>query len=102
MKPQYLTNENGEVEKDENGQPISTLGSTWYGDWEYGYHTSTQAEMDEEYKIITSAKVSEGMDEQILSIIKEEAAAYFAGQKSVDAVAGVIQSRVQLYGNENR
>ena len=102
MKPQYLTNENGEVEKDENGQPISTLGSTWYGDWEYGYHTSTQAEMDEEYKIITSAKVSEGMDEQILSIIKEEAAAYFAGQKSVDAVAGVIQSRVQLYVNENR
>ena len=58
--------------------------------------------MDEEYKIITSAKVSEGMDEQILMIIKEEAAAYFAGQKSVDAVAGVIQSRVQLYVNENR
>jgi len=102
MKPQYLTNENGEVERDENGQPISTLGSTWYGDWQYDYHTSTQEEMDEEYKIITSAKVSDGMDEQILMIIKEEAAAYFAGQKSVDAVADVIQSRVQLYVNENR
>lgn len=102
MKPQYATDENGEMIKDENGQPILSLGSTWYGDWSYEYHVSTQAEMDEEYKVITEARASRGIDEQILSIIKEEAAAYFAKQKSVDDVAGVIQSRVQLYVNENR
>ena len=102
MTPQYATDENGEVLKDENGQPIPTLGSTWYGDWIYEFHVSTQTEMDEEYKVITEARASQGIDDQILSIIKEEAAAYFAGQKSAADVAGVIQSRVQLYVNENR
>jgi hypothetical protein len=36
-----------------------------------------------------------------MNIITEETESYFAGQKSVDDVAGVIQSRIQLYINEN-
>ena len=37
----------------------------------------------------------------ILNIIAEESGAYFAGQKSVDEVADIIQSRVQVYLKEN-
>ena len=41
-------------------------------------------------------------DESLFDIIQEEASAYFAGQKSARDVASIIQSRAQLYVNENR
>ena len=36
----------------------------------------------------------------VRSIIMEEAAAFFAGDKSAHEVAGIIQNRVQLYLEE--
>ena len=36
-----------------------------------------------------------------MNIITEETAPYFAGQKSVDEVADIIQSRVRIYINES-
>jgi len=39
--------------------------------------------------------------EEIYSIISEEAAPYFAGQKSAGEVAKMIQSRIQIYVSEN-
>lgn len=41
-------------------------------------------------------------DENLLNIIKEEAAPFFEGQKSVNEVADIIQNRVQIYVQENR
>ena len=41
-------------------------------------------------------------NDEITNIITEEAEAFFKGQKSVSDVANVIQSRVQVYVNENR
>ena len=41
------------------------------------------------------------MDDEIFMIIEEEAQSYFAGAKSVDEVADVIQKRVSLYVMEN-
>ena len=38
----------------------------------------------------------------ILSVVKEEAAAYFAGQKSVDDVAALIQNRVMVILQESQ
>jgi hypothetical protein len=37
----------------------------------------------------------------VYSIISEEAEAYFKGQKTVDEVADIIQSRVKIYVSEN-
>jgi hypothetical protein len=37
-----------------------------------------------------------------MAIVQEEAGAFFAGQKSAQAVADVIQSRVSLYVAESR
>lgn len=42
------------------------------------------------------------LDEALLNIIEEEAAPYFSGQKKAKDVAAIIQSRAQLYVNENR
>ncbi|MCM1057806.1 MAG: hypothetical protein NC517_09380 [Firmicutes bacterium] len=40
-------------------------------------------------------------DDEIIRIISEEAAACYSGQKSAEAVADLIQNRVQLYVDEN-
>lgn len=58
----------------------------------------TEALMEQLYEFTDVYKY----DESLLNIIKEEAAPYFAGQKSAKDVAAIIQSRAQIYVNENR
>lgn len=41
-------------------------------------------------------------DSDIYAIIDEEAQAYFAGSRSLDDTATIIQNRVQLYIDEKR
>ena len=41
-------------------------------------------------------------DDTVLNIINEEAADYFAGRKSLDETADIIQNRVTTYVNEKR
>lgn len=43
-----------------------------------------------------------GADQSISNIVLEEATPYLEGQKSAEEVAKIIQSRVQIYVNENR
>lgn len=45
-------------------------------------------------------KTSSGTQE-LIKIVSEEAAAYFSGQKTVDDVAQIIQSRMSIYISEN-
>ena len=101
----YMTDENGEQILDENGNPIPEDGTSGisYGDWEYTYHTPTEEEIDILKGLISVAEPSSATgNDEITNIITEEAEAFFKGQKSVADVAGVIQSRVQVYVNENR
>lgn len=110
-KVTYVTDENGEPVLDEEGNPIEENGGgggiTIYGGsgggWSYSYHRTTEEEADLVDALIAAA-VPASMDSnsQVINIITEEADGYFKGQKSVDDVAGIIQSRIQLYVNENR
>ena len=61
----------------------------------------SDTEVDQMYSFLRSLDSSSYYDASVENIINEEAAAYFAGQKSAEDVAGVIQSRVQIYINEN-
>ncbi|MCM1063500.1 MAG: extracellular solute-binding protein [Eubacterium sp.] len=106
VKVEYLTDENGEIMKDEDGEPI-VIGAghgIGYGDgWSYDYRIPTQDEVDIVMELIEKARPvsdSSGTD-QIQNIIMEEAAAYFQGQKSVDEVTNIIQSRINIYVSEN-
>lgn len=102
---QYVLDENGDKLLDENGEPIiiGSGGSIGYEDgWTYEYHVTTQEEVDLLMELIDIARPVTDSDSQIMNIITEEAAALFKGDKSVDDVASVIQSRVQVYVNENR
>lgn len=102
MKVEYVTDENGEPLLDEKGEKI-LMNSSSYGwnDFEMQLKPSTQEQVDTLKKIIDTAKPSVSSDEMIMKVISEEAAPYFAGQKSVDEVINVIQSRVQIYISEN-
>ena len=52
--------------------------------------------------LITSASATYQYDTDLMKIITEEAAAYFAGQKSLDETADIIQNRASIYISENR
>ena len=41
-------------------------------------------------------------DSSIIKLVSEEAEAYFNGQKTLDEVASVVQSRVSIYVRENQ
>ena len=52
-------------------------------------------------KLIDSAVVTKGVDAQMSSIIEEETADYFNGQKSAGETAERINSRISIYLKEN-
>lgn len=112
MTPQYrMTTEsdaNGQVitkfELDENGEKIKEPRGSYYlasGD-RIDYYELSQEQADRIYELIsTTTKFSSG-DDSIYDIVVEQAEAFFQGQKSVDDVARLIQSKVNIYINEQR
>ena len=74
----------------------------WIGDQEIIIEPMTEAEAQELYDFICSVNKPYSYDEDLMLIIEEEVAPYFEGQKSVQEVATIIQSRAQVYVNENR
>lgn len=69
-----------------------------YGD-EYVVYEADDSGIEAVYNIIDKACRKEEYHLDILAIIEEEASAYLAGGKTVDEVAKIIQSRVQLMFN---
>lgn len=62
--------------------------------------TAERAEYLKNYVLSVSKRG--GADQSISDIVLEEATPYLEGQKSAEEVAKIIQSRVQIYVNENR
>lgn len=62
----------------------------------------TQAEVDQICEFIYTVDRTSYYNEEIFNIIMEEAEGFFSGQKTVQDVAGIIQSRAQIYVDENR
>ena len=62
----------------------------------------TQEDVDKIYELINSVDAVVRSDDEINKIIEEESGAFFAGKKSVNDVANIIQSRVELYISENK
>lgn len=106
VKVKYYTDENGELYYDENGEPIPMGGGggiSYEDGWSYEYRIPTQEEVDLALSLMEIAKpVSYSQGDEVLNIINEEAAPFYKGQKSVDEVASVIQSRIKIYVGENK
>lgn len=96
MTPEYT--------EDENGQKIERPKTTWgYDDFEAEIYAAKQEDVDAVKALIDSVDgVVSYNNNEITTIINEEAAAFFEGQKNAKDVADIVQSRVQIYVNENR
>lgn len=97
MTPEYDTDEDGnQVE-----QPKTTWG--FGNDFEIEIYAATKEEIDQVRQLIASANGRiDNTEEELNSIISEEAEPFFKGQKSASEVANVIQNRIQVYVNENK
>ena len=93
-KPYYL---------DENGEKVEYDETVYINNQEIVIEPATEEEVQKWLDFIYSVdrKGSYGFD-KAMEIISEEAAAYFSGQKSVDDVAGIIQSRMEIFIAEDR
>lgn len=86
----------------EHEEVASGGGSVTYQDgWSYEYHTTTREEADQVLALIEVAKPAASQNGEIMTIISEEAEAFYKGQKSAAEVADVIQRRAQIYVSEN-
>ncbi len=77
-------------------------GSSYsWGNFETQLHAPSQEEVDTVKDIIlNSTAVNGAVSTGVLNIIKEEASAYFSGQKTAKDVAAIIQSRIEIYLSE--
>lgn len=73
-----------------------------YDGWQTQLDKATPDEVEAVKEIIDMARLETYANELIFDMIKEEAGAYFSGQKTAEEVAKIIQSRVEIYVNENR
>lgn len=105
---EYQTDEKGELVLDENGEPVVSVGGAVggfaYADgWSYDYRRPTREEVDLVMDLIQIAKPpSYARGDEVLKIIREEAEAFYRGQKTVDEVASIIQNRAKIFVGENK
>ena len=103
MTPEYEKDENGNFILDENGQKIEVSRGGWgWGSLQVRFYALTRAEADQILQIISSATRIVDENEELLSIIQEDTQAYFAGQKALEDVVRQLQSKMNIYINEQR
>ena len=88
--------------EDENGNKVEYDDYYYINGVEIPIAPMTQEEVDEVVGFLQSVEEHFSNSQELINIITEEAAPYFAGQKNVNEVADIIQNRVQIYVNENR
>lgn len=59
-------------------------------------------QLDQLIAYVESVTATPYEDSNVLNIIEEELGSYFSGQKTAESVAAIIQSRVQMYVQENQ
>ncbi len=87
---------------DENGQKVYYDESFWLGDEEVQVEPITKEKALELKEFVTHVCTVYSWDEELNKIVDEETQGYFKGQKSAKEVAGIIQSRLQIYINEKK
>ena len=94
--PYYYTytDENGEIVKEEYDN------TCWIADTEVKLRKSTEEDAERLLELLSGASVMYTDNSKIIEIIMQDAAAYFNGEKSVDEVANIINSRIQIYVSE--
>ena len=104
MTPEYIKDESGNYVLDENGEKIQqSRGGIGFGDGStYEVYALSQEQADKLLNVINTTTKVMDQNDSIFAIVQEQAAAYFAGQKSAAEVARLVQSKANIYVNEQR
>ncbi len=103
MMPRYALDENGNTLLDENGEKVKVPRSSHNTpNGRVDIYELSQEEADDYMKLISETKTCYDDHSAIVRIIWEEAQPFFAGQKSAEDVAKLIQSKANIYVNEQR
>ena len=104
----WLNTETGEYFLDKNGERVEysehALAAGNPGDiilMAYLFAPS-EAQLERFWNLYNAIDHLTGEDSELLDIICEQAQPYFAGDKTLEETANLIQRRAQLYVNENR
>lgn len=88
---------------DDNGTTVEEPKMEWYvNNTPVTVYAMTEQEYDMFMDLLKDADRLMTYDSSIMQIISEEAGVFFAGQKTAQECANVIQSRVELYVNEQK
>ena len=107
MTPEYMKDENGNYLLDENGERIEQPRNSGFG-FGFGFgggaeiYALTQEQGDEVMALVEGTDRIWNSDSAIMDTITAEAEAYFAGQKTAQEVAKLVQSKLTIYVNEQR
>lgn len=104
MTPEYEKDAEGNFVLDEDGNkiPISQGGIDFGDGTVHEIYAVTQEQADRLMEVINSTTKVANYNSSVFSIVSEEAQAFFAGQKSAEEVARLIQSKANIYVNEQR
>ena len=103
MEIVYLKDENGNLITGEDGEPL--LEGTAYvllDTQAVMIKPPTQADYDQVMSLYEAAEGISGRDENIWAIVQECAGTLFAGDRTAEDAARMIQNRVELYLNEQK
>ena len=107
MTPEYEKDEDGNYLLDENGQRIEVPKNNGFG-FGFGFgggqeiYALTQEQGDEVLALVEGTDRVWNAHADIWDVISAESEAYFAGQKSAQEVAKLIQSKLTIFVNEQR
>ena len=104
MTQEYETDADGNqiLDDDANPIPISSGGMSYGNEPMIELYAVTQEQYDAVLALIDSTTTFVDYDQNVLDIISDEAAGYFAGSKTVEEASKLIQSRVSLYIQEQK
>ena len=104
MEQEYEKDAEGNYVLDENGEriPVSKGGWGMADGTTYEIYAITQEQADQLKNLINNTTKLANYNDSIFDIVSEQAAAFFAGQKSAEEVAKLIQSKANIYVNEQR
>ncbi len=103
MEPEYQQDYVGNTVYDEQGNLIIVPKSNWSDSsgWSCEVYEATEEDIQGIRDMFSGAKAQGVHNKTIITMVQEEAAAYFAGQKTAQEVADIIQSRMEIYISEN-